>query len=51
MELIYEFHDLYAYQNCKIGCTSIVKHEIRTEGHPIRQVKHIPVALKEVVNT
>ena len=37
MELIHEFRDLFASQNCKLGCTSIVKHEIRTEGHPIRQ--------------
>ena len=51
MELIHEFHDLFASQNCKLGCTSIVKHEITTEGHPIRQVKRISVALKEVVDT
>ena len=33
MELIHEFRDLFTSQICKLGCTSTVKHEIRTERH------------------
>ena len=33
------------------GCTSIVKHAIHTEGHPIRQpVRHQPKALHDTID-
>ena len=51
MKLINEFSDIFASQGCEFGCTSVVKHEIKTEGPPVRQqVRRIPVALKNVVD-
>ena len=50
--LINEFHDLFASESGDLGCTSIVQHEIKTEGHSIRQpVRRIPVNLKDAVDT
>ena len=47
-ELITEFSDLFT---SPLRCTSVVQHEIVTEGRPIRQpVRHVP-ALQEVVET
>ena len=48
-ELITEFSDLFT---SPLGCTSVVQHEIVTEGRPIRQpVRRVPAALQEVVET
>ena len=52
LELINEFSDLFTSPQGELGCTKMVQHQIITEGAPIRQqVRRIPVALQEVVDT
>ena len=51
-ELINEFGDLFISSQGELWCTSIGKHEIVTEGSPIRQpVRHVSVALQDVVDS
>ena len=50
--LLYDYTDLFATNNGSLGCTSVVKHTIHTEGHPIRQpVRRQPKALHDVIDT
>ena len=48
--VLHSFHDVFATPDGPLGHTSIVKHEVRTTGPPIRQPRRrIPVALKDTV--
>ena len=50
--LLCDYTDLFATNNGSLGRTSVVKHTIHTEGHPIRQpVRHQPKALHDVIDT
>ena len=50
--LLKEFGDIFAAQDGSgLGCTTVVQHEIKTDGPPIRQpVRRLPTALKPVIN-
>ena len=37
LKLLSEHRDLFATDNGSLGHTSVVKHTIHTDGHPIRQ--------------
>ena len=48
--VLHSFHDVFEAPDGPLGHTSIVKHEVRTTGPPIRQPRRrIPVALKDTV--
>ena len=50
--LLCDYTDLFATNNGSLGRTSVVKHTIHTEGHPIRQpVRRQPKALHDVIDT
>ena len=52
LALLCDYSDLFATNNGALGRTSVVKHTIHTEGHPIRQpVRHQPRALQDVIDT
>ena len=51
VELLTEFHDIFAPRTGPQGCTSTVKHTIPTVGPPIRQpMRRVPEALKDSIN-
>ena len=51
VELLTEFHDIFAPPTGPQDCTSAVKHAIPTTGPPIRQPMHrVPEALKDSIN-
>lgn len=50
--LLYHYSDLFATDNGSLGCTSVVKHTIHTDGHPIHQpVCRQPKALQDAIDT
>ena len=51
LTLLHDYSDLFATGNGSLGRTSVVKHEIHTSGHPIRQpVRRQPRALQEAID-
>ena len=51
VDLLTEFHDIFAPPTGPQGCTSAVKHAIPTTGPPIRQpMRRMPEALKGSIN-
>ena len=52
LTLLYDYSDLFTTDNGSLGCTSVDKHGIHTEGHPIRQpVRRQPIAVQDVIDT
>lgn len=52
LTLLQEYGDLFATGNGSLGRTSVVKHEIHTTGHPIRQpVRRQPKALQDAIDS
>ena len=52
LKLLSEYSDLFATDNGSLGRTSVVKHTIHTDGHPIRQpVRRQPKALQGAIDT
>ena len=52
LALLCDYSDLFATNNGALGRTSVVKHTIHTEGHPIRQpVRRQPRALQDDIDT
>ena len=52
LKLLSEYRDLFATDNRSLGRTSVVKHTIHTDGHPIRQpVRRQPRALQDAIDT
>ena len=52
LKLLSEYSDLFATDNGSLGRTSVVKHTIHTDGHPIRQpVRRQPKALQDAIDT
>ena len=50
--LLYDYSDLFATNDGPLGRTSVVKHAIHTNGHPIRQpVRRQLKALQDVIDT
>ena len=51
LELLTDFHDIFAPPSGPQGCTSAVKHAISVTGPPIRQpMRRVPEALKDSIN-
>ena len=50
-ELLLQAHDLFALDNCELGCSGVVKHSIDTEGHhPIKQpMRRTPFVQREQI--
>ena len=49
-DVLCTFRDVFATTGEALGCTSIIKHAVKTTGPPIRQAMHrLPVALKDTV--
>ena len=45
------FHDIFATADEPLGRTSVIQHEVKTTGSPIRQtMRRLPVALKDTVD-
>ena len=51
LALLQDYSGLFATDNGSLGRTSVVKHEIHTSGHPIRQpVRRQPRALQDTID-
>ena len=51
LTLLHQYKDLFAIKNQPLGCTSVVKHTIYTEGSPIRQpVHHQTLVLQDAID-
>ena len=52
-ELVLAYHDVFALESNKLGCTSAIKHEICIENdEPFKEwFRHIPLPLLEEVHT
>ena len=51
MDLIWEFHGLFASEGNPLGRTTVAKHSIKTRGTPIREhLRRIPHSLQDTVS-
>ena len=52
LELIKEYQDVFMANSWDIGCTSLIKHQIKTRGDPINiKPRRQPVNLEEKIDT